>query len=125
MASGIAYRVAILLAVALGLVAVGGLFFAWVGRPLSGTLFVFGRPVSELPGHDAAGETRSAILAYGALFISSVTALASIFFGWRQDRRQVRDLELRMKELQIKMLDLQLKSAQASDERKQAGKISN
>jgi hypothetical protein len=100
---------------ALGLLTVLG---AEMGKPyhrLTDAFFVVG-------GDHEAG---TAALAYGALLISSVTALASIFFGWRQDRRQARDLELKLKELQIKMLELQLKSAQASRPREQHAKASN
>jgi hypothetical protein len=41
--------------------------------------------------------------------VTSMTALAGIFFGWRQDRRQARTLDIRTKELELKVLELQSK----------------
>jgi uncharacterized membrane protein YbhN (UPF0104 family) len=50
---------------------------------------------------------KAAILAYGALFLSAVAALSGVFFGWRKDRREAKDLELKTKELEIKLRELE------------------
>lgn len=45
-------------------------------------------------------DRQAAIVAYGALLISAVTAFSGVFFGWRKDRREARELELRVRELE-------------------------
>jgi len=81
-------------------------------------LLVLGSAVYELraggnefafPFGDPDPSTLTELLTMGSVLISGVTAFTAVFFGWRQDRRQARDLELKTKELQIKLLELQHK----------------
>jgi hypothetical protein len=37
------------------------------------------------------------------LFLTAIGTFAAVFFGWRGDRRQARELELKVKELEIKL----------------------
>jgi len=46
-------------------------------------------------------------LAYHALMASIVTALASLYFGWRRDRRHAAELEYRAKQLEMKLRELE------------------
>jgi len=47
------------------------------------------------------------------VFITSISTLSAIFLGWRLDRRQARELELKTKDLELKIKELELKLASA------------
>jgi len=49
----------------------------------------------------------------GALVLTSISTFSAVFFAWRVDRRQARELELKTKDLEMKMKELELKLAAA------------
>lgn len=46
---------------------------------------------------------QTVVVGYGALFVSAVAAFSGVFFGWRKDRRDVRELELKLRELEHRL----------------------
>jgi hypothetical protein len=49
----------------------------------------------------------------GTLVLTATSTFSAVFFAWRVDRRQAKELELKTKDLEMKMKELELKLASA------------
>ena len=97
-----AYRLALTLAITPFLLALMFLFLCLTGNIVSGvTLDEF---------KNSSIYFLFSVL-YAPLLLSSIGTFSTILLGWRQDRRQVKELGLKTKELELKIKELELKLA--------------
>jgi hypothetical protein len=87
----------------------------WLVLILSGLVAFFTfllLPISLIP--DSEHETLrrlSDVIPLVTLFLTSLTTFSAILLGWRLDRRQAKELELKTKDLELKIKELELKLA--------------
>ena len=51
--------------------------------------------------------TTNQLIALGTLIVASLTASSTGYFGWREDRREAVEAELRVRELELRIAELE------------------
>jgi hypothetical protein len=80
------------------------------------TFIILATTVGMDPAHSSTPEVQiqlADIMLIFPLFLTSLATFSTILLGWRLDRRQARELELKVKDLEIKNKELELKIATA------------
>jgi hypothetical protein len=80
------------------------------------TFVILATTVGMDPAHSTTPEVQiqlADIMLIFPLFLTSLATLSTILLGWRVDRRQVKELDLKTKELELKNKELELKLASA------------
>jgi hypothetical protein len=76
---------------------------------LVSTVFVLAVLLAIVVNTKAHAQFWTAVFTYGGALLSAVVAFSGVFFGWGTDRREAKDLKLKVKGLEIKLHDLESK----------------
>ena len=52
------------------------------------------------------------LLPFATILFTAISTFSAVFFGWRVDRRQTRELELKVKELELKIAEASTRNAE-------------